>query len=74
MTESETTQTDGKAKISFLRSMQMVTWAFLGLRSRSAAKDDMSQTNPIAIVVAGIIGAALFIFACISVVNLVLSK
>ncbi|MBK9341039.1 MAG: DUF2970 domain-containing protein [Rhodoferax sp.] len=74
MTIGETTQAEGKTKISFFRSMQMVTWAFLGLRSRSAAKDDMSQTNPIAIVVAGIIGAGLFIFACISVVNLVLSK
>ncbi|HMS28033.1 MAG TPA: DUF2970 domain-containing protein [Burkholderiaceae bacterium] len=74
MTMGDTPQAPNKAKLSFLRSMQMVTWAFFGLRSRSAAKDDFSQTNPVAIVVAGIIGAALFIFGCISVVNLVLSK
>ena len=74
MTIGETTQAEDKTKISFLRSMQMVTWAFFGLRSKAAAQDDLSQTNPIAIVVAGLLGAALFVFACISVVNLVLSK
>ena len=74
MNTSNADSAEKKTKVSFLRSMQMVTWAFFGLRSRSAAQNDLSQTNPIAIVVAGVIGAALFIFACISVVNLVLSK
>lgn len=75
MTQVETSQSEGKkTKVSFFRSMQMVTWAFLGLRSRSAAQDDLSQTNPLAIVAAGIVVAALFVFVCISVVNMVLNK
>ena len=73
MTIGETTQAEGKTKISFLRSMQMVTWAFLRLRSRSAAKDDMSQTKPIAIVVEAIISAGQFIFSWIQLFTLFLS-
>lgn len=74
MTTQETTPADNKAKISFFRSMQMVTWAFFGLRSKAGSKDDMSRTNPYSIVAAGLIGAALFVFTCILVVKLVLGS
>lgn len=42
---------------SFLRSMRIVAWGFLGIRKRSEYQQDLAQVNPFHIVLAGIVGA-----------------
>ncbi len=61
-----------KPQVSFLRSMQVVAWAFMGLRGRSESQDDISRVNPVHLVIAGIIGALGLVFLCIGLVNWVL--
>ena len=59
-------------KASFLQTMRAVGWSFFGIRKGSEYEKDVSQLNPVHVVIAGIIGAALFITVLILLVNWVL--
>ena len=59
-------------KASFLQTMRAVGWAFFGIRKGSEYEKDVSQLNPVHVVIAGIIGAVMFITALILLINWVL--
>ncbi len=62
-----------RRKGSFLQTMRAVAWSFFGVRhSRDHAKD-VTQLNPVHVVIAGVIGAALFIALLLLLVNWVLA-
>jgi hypothetical protein len=56
---------DGKARkslvASFLRTVKMVLWGFLGIRKGSEWQEDAQKTNPFHIIVVGLIGVFLLI-------------
>jgi hypothetical protein len=52
--------------------MKAVAWSFFGVRKGSDYEKDVSQLNPVHVVIAGVIGAALFIVALLLLVNWVL--
>jgi len=56
-----------------LQVIKAVFWSFLGIRRRSAHESDVARLHPVQIVVAGLIGAALFILALVLVVRFVIS-
>ena len=61
-------------KASFLQTMRAVGWSFFGIRKGSEYEKDVSQLNPVHVVLAGIIGAVMFITALILLVNWVLAS
>ena len=61
-------------KGSFLQTMCAVAWSFFGVRKSSDYEKDVSQLNPVHVVIAGVIGAALFIVLLLVVVNWVLDS
>ena len=67
-----TTETKPKTSPSFWRSMVVVAWAFCGIRNSGKSTVDVAQVSPIHVIVAGILGAALVVLACVGMVNWVL--
>ncbi len=63
---------DGKG--SFARTMKAVLWSFFGVRKGRDHAADASQLNPLHVVIAAVIAAALFIVILIAIVHLVVGK
>jgi hypothetical protein len=63
-----------KRKGSFLQTMKAVGWSFFGVRKGSDYERDVSKLNPVHVVIAGVIGAVLFIIALLLLVNWVLDS
>ena len=50
-----------------------VFWSFLGIRKRSAHEKDAVTIKPVQVIVAGIIGAAIFVLSLITLVRFITS-
>jgi hypothetical protein len=61
----------GAGKGSFGQSMKAVFWAFFGVRKRRDLESDATQLNPLHVLAAALIGAAIFIGILILVVHAV---
>ncbi|MDL2339023.1 MAG: DUF2970 domain-containing protein [Pseudomonadota bacterium] len=61
-------------KGSFLQTMKAVAWSFFGVRKSSDYAKDLSQLNPVHIVIAGVLGALVLIAVLATVVSWVLSS
>jgi hypothetical protein len=59
---------------SFLRSIKLVAWSFMGIRSNSEYQQDLAKVNPLHVVVVGIVGALLLVVSLIGLVNWVVAK
>ncbi len=64
---SEETQSPAP-KSSWLRTIKMIAWAFVGLRQRSEFEQDI-KLNPLHIIVAGLVAALLLVLALVALVN-----
>ena len=58
----------------FVRTMKAVAWSFFGVRKGVDYEKDVNQLNPVHVVIAGVIGAALFVIVLLLVVNWVLAS
>jgi hypothetical protein len=63
-----------RRKASFLQTMKAVAWSFFGVRKSRDYERDVSQLNPVHLVIAGVIGAAIFIGVLLVIVNWVLAS
>ncbi|MFZ6719152.1 DUF2970 domain-containing protein [Undibacterium sp. Ji49W] len=63
-----------KRKASFLATMKAVFWSFLGIRKKNDYEQDAAQLNPVHVIIAGIIGALIFIATLIVIVKHVVAK
>ena len=63
-----------KRRGSFLQTLKAVAWSFFGVRKGSDYEKDVGQLNPVHVVIAGVIGAVLFVIALLLLVNWVLSS
>jgi len=61
-------------KGSWLRTAKAVAWSFFGIRRRADYAKDVEQLNPIHVVIAGIVGAALFVVVLVLLVRWVVSS
>ena len=61
-------------KGSFLGTMKAVCWSFFGIRKRGDYEKDAAQLNPVHVVIAGLIGAAIFIGVLVTVVRFAVAK
>ena len=48
-------------KGSFLGTMRAVAWSFFGIRRGVDYEKDVQQLNPVHVILAGVMGAALFV-------------
>ena len=60
-------------KGSFGRTLRAVGWSFFGVRKSAEHERDVSQLNPVHVIVAGVVGAAVFIALLMLLVNLVVA-
>jgi hypothetical protein len=63
-----------KRRGSFLMTMKAVAWSFFGVRKSGDYEKDVEQLNPVHLVIAGVLGAALFVIVLVLVVQWVLSS
>jgi hypothetical protein len=58
---------------SFMSTMAAIAWSFIGLRRRKDFDQDIGRMNPFYVLIAALIGVALFIGVLLAVVNYVVS-
>jgi hypothetical protein len=73
MDEQEQVQVT-RRKMSFGATLKAVFWSFFGVRKRQDYENDAAQLNPVHVIIAGLIGAALFIAMLIFIVRMVVAK
>ncbi|MCO4857371.1 DUF2970 domain-containing protein [Herbaspirillum huttiense F1] len=51
--------------------MKAVFWSFFGVRKRKDYESDAARLNPVHVIIAGILGAVIFVTVLVSIVKLV---
>jgi hypothetical protein len=59
---------------SVLQTFRAVAWSFFGVRRSADHADDVQKLNPVHVIIAGIVSAALFIFALVMLVQWVIAS
>ena len=63
-----------RRKGSFMQTMRAVAWSFFGVRKSSDYERDVSRLNPVHVIIAGVLGAILFVVVLVLVVKFVVSS
>jgi len=61
-------------KGSFAQTLRAVAWSFFGVRKGSEYEKDVAKLNPVHVVIAGLLGAIVFIVALLLLVNWVIGS
>ncbi len=61
-------------KASFGATVKAVFWSFFGVRKKSDYEKDAQQLNPVHVIIAGLLGALVFIATLILIVKSVVAK
>lgn len=61
-------------KLSFFSTMKAVMWSFLGIRKKSGYEQDAEKLNPIYVIIAGILGAIIFVTTLLIIVKSVVAN
>jgi hypothetical protein len=60
--------------LSFLQTMQAVAWSFFGVRRGADYEKDVAQLNPVHVIIAGVIGAVVFVLVLVLLVQWIISS
>ena len=60
--------------LSFVQTVKAVAWSFVGLRKSAGYQQDVQKLNPVHVIVAGLIGAALFVLSIVVIVRWVVGS
>jgi hypothetical protein len=63
-----------KKKSSFIQSMKAVMWGFLGVRKQSGLQEDVASLSFVHIIIAGVVGALIFMAVLLLIVKAVVSN
>ena len=68
--------TDGRVPktASPLQVAKAVFWSFLGIRKRAEHESDVAQLKPAQVIVAGLIGAAIFVLSLVLLVRFIVGR
>jgi hypothetical protein len=73
MNEGDRTNEPARRDAGFLDTVRAVLWSFFGVRRKSDYERDAARLNPVHVIIAGVIAAALFVFTLIMIVRAVTS-
>ena len=59
---------------SFLQTMRAVAWSFFGVRRGADYEKDVAKLNPVHVIIAGVIGAVLFVLVLVLLVQWVIGS
>ena len=59
---------------SLLQTLRAVAWSFLGIRRSDGYAQDVGKLNPVHVVIAGVLGAALFVVVLVLLVRWVVGS
>jgi Protein of unknown function (DUF2970) len=59
---------------SFMQTARAVAWSFFGVRRSADLAQDVQKLNPVHVVLAGVVGAALFVVALVLLVRWVVGS
>ncbi|MGJ8619235.1 MAG: DUF2970 domain-containing protein [Methylophilaceae bacterium] len=60
-------------KASLFQVIRMVLWTMVGIRAQKGYEDDVAKITPKQAIIAGIIGAIIFVFTVVLLVNLAIN-
>ena len=61
-------------KGSFARTLRAVGWSFFGVRKSAEHEKDLAQLNPLHVIIAGVVGATVFVVLLMLLVRFVVSS
>lgn len=61
-------------KLSFFATVKTICWSFFGVRKQSAHEQEVGKLNPIYVIIAGILGAIIFIATLLIIVKSVVAN
>jgi len=61
-------------KASLRQTISAVAWSFFGVRRGRDHENDMAKLNPVHVLIAGVLGAALFVLVLVLLVRWVISS
>ena len=67
-------QPQAQRKASWWRTGRAVAWSFLGIRRARGYEQDVQQLNPVHVIIAGLVGALLFILTLMALVRWVIGS
>ena len=59
-------------KANFVQTFRAVAWSFLGIRRSADHAEDVKKLNPIHVVIAAVVGAAIFVVFLVVLVHFVI--
>jgi len=71
---SEDLKQAAQRKASFGATMKAVFWSFFGVRKRRDYESDAARLNPVHVVIAGVIGALVFVAILVVIVKVVVAN
>ncbi len=57
-----------------LQVAKAVFWSFFGVRKRAEHEKDLVQIKPVQVVIAGLVGAAIFVLSLVLLVKLIIGR
>ena len=57
-----------------LQLAKAVFWSFLGIRRRAEHESDLTQLKPAQVIIAGLIGAAIFVLSLVLLVKFIVGR
>jgi predicted Na+-dependent transporter len=57
-----------------LQVAKAVFWSFFGVRRRAEHEKDLAQIKPVQVVIAGLVGAAVFVLSLVLLVKFIISR
>ena len=61
-------------KAGMMETMRAVAWSFFGVRRRADYERDVQRLNPVHVIIAGIVGAAIFVGLLVALIRWVISS
>ncbi len=61
-------------KGSFVQTITAVAWSFFGVRRGRDHENDIAKLNPVHVIIAGVLGAALFVLMLVLLVRWVIGS
>ncbi|WP_241047949.1 DUF2970 domain-containing protein [Achromobacter xylosoxidans] len=71
---SDDLRQSAQRKLSFFQTMKAVAWGFFGVRKGAGYREDSARLNPVHVIVAGLLAAAIFVTVLVLIVRWAVSS